>query len=96
LQILPDGVPITFTFMAPLETKAEGESIKRFSEAVDGKESIVAAIALLSSKAFGKILNQEYQVDHSKIHVIPGGVDISRFQTNLSRHVAPNSWGRTA
>jgi len=43
---------------------------------------------IVLSKAFGKILNQEYQVDHSKIHVIPGGVDISRFQTNLSRHVA--------
>jgi len=58
---------------------------------VDGKESIVAAIAfIVLSKAFGKI-KQEYQVDHSKLTLFPG-VDISRFQTNLSRQPANSGW----
>jgi glycosyltransferase involved in cell wall biosynthesis len=40
---------------------------------------------IVLSKAFGEILHQEYQVPWSKIHVIPGGVDLSRFQINRSR-----------
>ena len=33
-------------------------------------------------------MNEEYQVHQSKIHLINGWVDISRFQSNLSRHLA--------
>ena len=93
LQILPVGVPVTFTFHGPwaLESKTEGASQlsalmkhwmveKRVFRRVDR--------FIVLSKAFGQILHQEYQVDESKIHVIPGGVDLTRFQLNLSRHTA--------
>jgi glycosyltransferase involved in cell wall biosynthesis len=43
---------------------------------------------IVLSKAFGEILHQEYQVPWSKIHLIPGGVDLIRFQPNLSRQEA--------
>ena len=99
LNILPAGVPITFTFHGPwaLESKAEGAS----QLSVFLKHSMVEKRVyrrcdrfIVLSKAFGKILNQEYQVHESKIHVIPGGVDIARFQSNLSRQQARSqlSW----
>jgi len=47
--------------------------LKRFLKQWMEKESIVAAILCVLSKAFGKILNQEYQVDHSKITLFPVG-----------------------
>jgi glycosyltransferase involved in cell wall biosynthesis len=45
------------------------------------------------SKAFGNILHQKYQVPWSKIHVIPGGVNIHRFQPNLSPQAARQQLG---
>jgi glycosyltransferase involved in cell wall biosynthesis len=92
LQVLPPGVPITFSFHGPwaLESKQEGA----------GKLSVLLKHwieqqvynrcdrFIVLSKAFGTILHQEYQVPWSKIHIIPGGVDVSRFQPNLSRQEA--------
>ncbi|HEY9598248.1 MAG TPA: glycosyltransferase family 4 protein, partial [Cyanophyceae cyanobacterium] len=40
------------------------------------------------SKAFGTILHQHYQIPWNKIHIIPGGVDTTRFQPNLSSQQA--------
>lgn len=93
LKSLPDGVPITFTFHGPwaLESKQEGV----------GKLSILLKHWLVEkpvyqqcdrfivlSKAFGTILHQNYQVPWDKINIIPGGVDLERFQPNLSRQEA--------
>jgi glycosyltransferase involved in cell wall biosynthesis len=89
LQVLPKGVPVTFSFHGPwaLESKQEGA----------GKLSVLLKHwmeqrvyhrcdrFIVLSKAFGDILHQEYQVPWHKIHVIPGGVDLSRFQFNRSR-----------
>ncbi len=93
LKILPKGVPITFTFHGPwaLESKQEGVSqlgvwLKHWM--VEKKVYSRCDRFIVLSKAFGNILNQQYQVHESKIHVIPGGVDLTRFQSNLSRHVA--------
>jgi glycosyltransferase involved in cell wall biosynthesis len=93
LKILPAGVPITFTFHGPwaLESKQEGVSqlgvwLKHWM--VEKKVYSRCDRFIVLSKAFGNILNQQYQVHESKIHVIPGGVDLTRFQSNLSRHVA--------
>lgn len=89
---LPDNVPITFTFHGPwaLESEREGTSklgvfIKHWME-----QRVYRSCDrfIVLSKAFGTILNQNYQVPWSKIHVIPGGVDIARFQSNLSRQQA--------
>lgn len=89
---LPD-IPVTFTFHGPwaLESEKEGQS----KLAVFLKQQLVEKIVyrrcdrfIVLSKAFGNILHQEYHVPWSKIHVIPGGVDLKRFQPNLSRQQA--------
>ncbi len=89
LRILPDGVPITFTFHGPwaLESQQEGAGklsvfLKHWLVEKRVYERCDRFIVL--SKAFGKILHQDYQVPWSKIHIIPGGVDLHRFQPNLS------------
>ena len=93
LPVLPDKVPITFTFHGPwaLESEKEGES----KLGVFLKQSLVEKTVyrrcdrfIVLSQAFANILHQEYQVPSSKIHIIPGGVDLKRFQPNLSRQQA--------
>lgn len=93
LQSLPKKVPVTFTFHGPwaLESQKEGES----KLTVFLKQWLVEKTVyrrcdrfIVLSRAFGNILHQEYQVPWSKIHVIPGGVDLKRFQPNLSRQIA--------
>jgi len=93
LSILPTGVPITFNFHGPwaLESKQEGAGelsvfLKKWMVEKQVYRRCDRFIVL--SKAFGNILHQEYQVPWSKIHIIPGGVDLSRFQPNLSRQEA--------
>lgn len=89
LQVLPRGVPVTFSFHGPwaLESKQEGSGklsvfLKHWIE-----ERVYHRCDrfIVLSQAFGDILHQEYQVPWHKIHVIPGGVDLSRFQLNRSR-----------
>jgi glycosyltransferase involved in cell wall biosynthesis len=93
LNILPSGVPITFTFHGPwaLESKQEGAGklgvfLKQWM--VEKKVYRRCDRFIVLSKAFGNILHQDYQVPWSKIHIIPGGVDLTRFQPNLSRQEA--------
>ncbi|MEG4321332.1 MULTISPECIES: glycosyltransferase family 4 protein [unclassified Microcoleus] len=89
LQVLPKGVPITFSFQGPwaLESKQEGSGklsvfLKHW---VEDRVYHRCDRFIVLSKAFGDILHQEYQVPRHKIHVIPGGVDLSRFQIDRSR-----------
>ena len=89
LQVLPKGVPVTFSFHGPwaLESKQEGSGklsvfLKHW---VEDRVYHRCDRFIVLSKAFGDILHQEYQVPWSKIHVIPGGVDLSRFQFDRSR-----------
>ncbi len=92
LNILPEKVPVTFTFHGPwaLESKQEGASrlsvfVKRwFEQRVYARSDRFIVL----SKAFGEILHQDFQVPWHKIHIIPGGVDLTRFQPNLSRQEA--------
>lgn len=93
LQILPDGVPVTFNFHGPWALESEQEGVSKLG--VFLKHWLVEKTVyrrcdrfIVLSKAFGKILHQEYQVPWSKIHVIPGGVDLERFESNLSRQQA--------
>jgi glycosyltransferase involved in cell wall biosynthesis len=88
LQSLPDGVPITFTFHGPwaLESAREGSN-KLGVLAKHWMEQRVYNRCdrfIVLSKAFGTILHQHYQIPWDKIHIIPGGVDTNRFQSNLS------------
>jgi len=89
LQVLPKGVPVTFSFHGPwaLESQQEGSGklsvfLKHW---VEDRVYHRCDRFIVLSKAFGDILHQEYQVPWSKIHVIPGGVDLSRFQIDRSR-----------
>jgi len=89
LQVLPKGVPVTFSFHGPwaLESKQEGSGklsvfLKHW---VEDRVYHRCDRFIVLSKAFGDILHQENQVPWSKIHVIPGGVDLSRFQFDRSR-----------
>ena len=89
LQVLPKGVPVTFSFHGPwaLESQQEGSGklsvfLKHW---VEDRVYHRCDRFIVLSKAFGDILHQEYQVPWSKIHVIPGGVDLSRFQFDRSR-----------
>ncbi len=93
LRILPDKVPITFTFHGPwaLESQKEGASkLTTFLKQRIVEQSVYhrSDRFIVLSKAFGDILHQRYQIPWSKIHIIPGGVDVSRFQSNLSRDQA--------
>lgn len=92
LQVLPKGVPVTFSFHGPwaLESKQEGAGklsvfLKHW---IEDRVYRRCDRFIVLSKAFGDILHQEYQVPWHKIHVIPGGVDLSRFQFNRSRQQA--------
>lgn len=92
LQVLPRGVPVTFSFHGPwaLESKQEGSGklsvfLKHW---IEQRVYHRCDRFIVLSKAFGDILHQEYQVPWSKIHVIPGGVDLSRFQFDRSRQAA--------
>jgi len=95
LDSFPKGVPITFTFHGPwaLESAQEGSS----QLSVLLKQHLVEKTVyhrcdrfIVLSRAFGNILHQTYQVPWNKINVIPGGVDLQRFQPNLSRQQARN------
>lgn len=93
LQSLPKGIPVTFTFHGPwaLESAQEGGS----QISVLLKQHLVEKTVyhrcdrfIVLSRAFGDILHQTYRVEWDKINVIPGGVDLQRFQPNLSRQQA--------
>jgi glycosyltransferase involved in cell wall biosynthesis len=92
LAHFPKHTPVTLTFHGPwaLESQEEGKNsfsilVKRFVEKTVYQQ---CDRFIVLSKAFGSILHEKYQVPWSKIHVVPGGVDISHFQLNLSRREA--------
>jgi glycosyltransferase involved in cell wall biosynthesis len=85
-------VPITLTFHGPwaMESAQEGDSkfrvrLKYFFENrfIRGCDRFIVL-----SKAFGAILHQDYKVPWRKIHIIPGGVDITHFSPTLSSQQA--------
>jgi glycosyltransferase involved in cell wall biosynthesis len=93
LQNLPKGVPVTFTFHGPWALESAQEGGNQLSVLL--KQHLVEKIVyrrcdrfIVLSRAFGNILHQTYQVPWDKIHVIPGGVDLQRFQPSLSRQQA--------
>ncbi len=92
LPHLPKDIPVTCTFHGPwaLESQQEGAS----QSSVWLKKQIEQLVYrrcdrfIVLSKAFGDILHRQYGIPWEKITVIPGGVDIHRFQNNLTRHQA--------
>lgn len=99
LDILPKGVPITFNFHGPWAFESQQE-IKNHQLSIFIKRRLIEQTTyhrcdrfVVLSKAFGNILHQKYQIPWNKIHVIPGGVNINRFQPNLSAQTARQQLG---
>jgi glycosyltransferase involved in cell wall biosynthesis len=91
LDLLPEEVPITFNFHGPWACESQEEVVNR-KLSIWIKQQLIEKNTynrcdrfIVLSQAFGDILHQKYQIPWNKIHVIPGGVDINRFQNNLSR-----------
>jgi glycogen synthase len=89
--------PLVVHFHGPwaLEGRAEGigaakVAIRRFQErSVYGR----GRRFIVLSRAFGEILEREYGADPAAIRIVPGGVDLSRFGTSLSRREARERLG---
>ncbi len=94
LDILPKDVPVTFTFHGPWALESKPESGERkLSDflkywLIEKRTYDRSDRFIVLSKAFGNILHEEYQVPWEKIHIIPGGVDITRFVPELSPEIA--------
>jgi glycosyltransferase involved in cell wall biosynthesis len=92
LSSFPSNTPITFTFHGPWASESNDEGGNQLSIFI--KTWIEKQVYrkcdrfIVLSKAFGTILNESYHIPWSKIHVIPGGVDTSHFQSNLNRQDA--------
>ncbi len=94
LDLLPKGVPITFNFHGPWAYESQEEVLERKlsvwlkAKLIEQRTYNRCDRLIVLSKAFGNILHEQYQVPWNKIHIIPGGVDITQFQPNLSLHEA--------
>ncbi|MBW4568919.1 MAG: glycosyltransferase family 4 protein [Tolypothrix carrinoi HA7290-LM1] len=89
LNLLPKEVPITFNFHGPWASESQEEGVNKVTAflkhwLIEKRVYERCDRFIVLSKAFGNILHQQYQVPNDKINVIPGGVDINRFQPNLS------------
>ena len=97
LPDLPANVPITFTFHGPwaLESQQEGQKPWNvaFKRWIEGQVYRRCDRFIVLSRAFGDILHREYQVPWHQIHIVPGGVDIDRFQADLTRQQARAALG---
>lgn len=99
LDLLPSQVPITFNFHGPWAAESHAESVgnkislflkRRLIEQNTYKR---CDRFIVLSKAFGNILHQEYEVSWKKIHIIPGGVNIDKFQPQLLQTEARQQLG---
>ncbi|AFZ34382.1 glycosyl transferase group 1 [Stanieria cyanosphaera PCC 7437] len=81
-------LPLVTHFHGPWALESEVEKPKPM--AIWLKKQIEKAVYrrssqfIVLSQTFRDILHREYQVPLNKIHIIPGGVDIDRFNINLS------------
>jgi len=92
LNSLPKHVPVTFTFHGPWADESEREGqhqwgtvFKRWMEQQVYRQ---CDRFIVLSKAFGTILHETYDIPWEKIHIIPGGVNTTHFQADLSREQA--------
>ncbi|MGF1487114.1 MAG: glycosyltransferase family 4 protein [Prochloraceae cyanobacterium] len=92
ISSLPENIPITFTFHGPWAFEGEKEGNNKlsvyFKQWLEQRVYNKCDRFIVLSKAFGKILQQNYDICESKIKVIPGGVDIEKFKPKLSQQQA--------
>ncbi|NET71158.1 MAG: glycosyltransferase family 4 protein, partial [Sphaerospermopsis sp. SIO1G2] len=100
LDLLPKQIPITFNFHGPWAGESQEEFVtKKFNfwikkYLIEKKTYERCDNFIVLSQAFGNILHEQYQIPWKKIYLIPGGVNIDKFDNNLSRLDARNklSW----
>lgn len=89
--------PLVVHFHGPwaAESRAEGESTwkVRMKAALEKLVYRRAHRFIVLSSAFGDILERSYGISPSHIRVVPGGVDVDRFDTGLSRRAARRRLG---
>jgi glycosyltransferase involved in cell wall biosynthesis len=92
LPDLPPGVPVTFTFHGPWALESQQEGAKPWNVAfkrwIEGRVYRRCDRFIVLSHAFGELLHQEYRIPWEQIYIIPGGVDLERFQLDLTRQQA--------
>jgi glycosyltransferase involved in cell wall biosynthesis len=92
LNKLPPDVPVTFNFQGPWALESQQEGAKPWSVAfkrwIENRVYRRCDRFIVLSRAFGEILHREYHIPWEQIHIIPGGVDIERFELNLTRQQA--------
>lgn len=92
LSSLPKNVPVTFTFHGPWALESQREGANKLGVWakywMEQKVYQRCDYFIVLSQAFGDILHQHYQISWDKINIIPGGVDTTHFQQNLSRQQA--------
>jgi glycosyltransferase involved in cell wall biosynthesis len=97
LSDLPARVPITFTFHGPWALESQQEGAKPWSVAfkrwIENRVYRRCDRFIVLSYAFGELLHREYKIPWEQIYVIPGGVDLERFQLDLTRQQARNELG---
>ena len=84
--------PLVVHFHGPWaqESAVEGESAwkVRVKAAVERLVYRRGTRCVVLSKAFRRVLVEDYGVDESRIQVIPGGTDVAHFRTGVSRAAA--------
>jgi glycosyltransferase involved in cell wall biosynthesis len=97
IGVLPKDIPITFTFHGPWALESQQEGAHKLGVLlkywVEQRVFQRCDRFIVLSQAFGNILHQHYQVPWSKIHIIPGGVNLTQFQPSLSRQQAREQLG---
>lgn len=90
-------VPRVIHFHGPwaLESRAEGASSLnvRFKQLVEASVYKDAERYIVLSEAFSKVLRENYGVPHDRIRLVPGGVEIDRFDTDTSGREARERLG---
>jgi glycosyltransferase involved in cell wall biosynthesis len=97
LGSLPRDVPITFNFHGPWAAESRDEGGGRlnvaFKKWVEQRVYDRCDRFITLSQAFADILHNVYHIAQAKIHVIPGGINITDFQITHSRQQAREQMG---
>lgn len=99
LDLLPQDIPITFNFHGPWVSESQEEAkepklityIKR--QLIERRTYQRSDRFIVLSKAFGQILQQEYDIPGDKIHVIPGAADTQHFAPTHTKAGARSKLG---
>lgn len=89
--------PLVVHFHGPWALEGAAEGLGRSTAFVRRVQELAvyrrAARFIVLSRAFGDVLTQRYGVASDKVRVIPGGVDLSRFDGSVERLAARERFG---